>query len=172
MNSILRFNRLALIILLSLCLTSIAWAQANDGSDRLFDFWVGSWVVTWTNSDGTTAKGKNKIERTLDGKVLQENFTDEKGFKGTSISVYNPTEKKWHQAWADNQGGYFNFIGEVEGDKRIFRTPIVARGDQSITQRMVFYNIKHDSMTWDWEKSADGGKTWELQWRILYTREH
>lgn len=172
MNKRIIVTRIIVIFLLSVNAASSGLAQGSEPDEKLFDFWVGNWNASWTNSDGTTARGKNRIERTLDGKVLQENFTDEKGFKGTSISVYNPREKRWHQAWADNQGGYFNFIGEVEGDKKIFRTPVVVRGDQSITQRMVFYNIKDESMTWDWEKSIDGGKTWELQWRILYTRSH
>jgi hypothetical protein len=136
----------------------------------LFDFWIGEWQASWTNADGTKGTGKNSIRKTLDGKVIQENFEDMQGFKGTSISVFNSQRKTWHQAWADNQGGYFNFLGEVDGQKRIFRTPAKEVSGKSITQRMVFYNITSNSMTWDWEKSEDGGKTWSLQWRILYTK--
>jgi hypothetical protein len=35
---------------------------------------------------------------------------------------------------------------------------------------MVFYDIKKDSFTWDWEGTQDGGETWNLLWRINYTR--
>jgi len=40
-----------------------------------------------------------------------------------------------------------------------------------IQQRMIFYEIKKDSFTWDWENSTDYGKTWSLQWRINYKRK-
>ena len=135
-----------------------------------YDFWVGEWAATWSGPDGSISKGKNRIEKILDEKVLQEHFEDETGFKGTSISVFNPVQKKWHQAWADNQGGYFDFEGDQDGAKKIFKTKVREVKDKKIIARMVFYDIKPQSFTWDWEKSEDAGKTWTLQWRINYTR--
>ena len=88
-----------------------------------------------------------------------------------SISVFIPNKKEWHQAWADNQGGYIDLIGEIEGDKKVFKTKPVTNGDKIIMQRMVFYNIKKDKFTWDWEGTQDGGKSWNLQWRINYSRQ-
>ncbi len=137
---------------------------------KLFDFWVGEWNLTWTNADGTTGKGFNKIEKILDGKVIRENFEDNSGFKGTSISVYNSSDNTWHQAWADNQGGYFDLEGAVDGEKRIFKTKVRDVGGKKIIQRMVFYEIGSDSLKWDWEKSEDNGATWTLQWRVFYSR--
>ena len=139
-----------------------------------FDFWVGKWEATWTESDGKTGKGTNNIVKILDNTVIQENFKIEegisKGYQGTSISVYNPQKKTWHQGYADNQGAYFNLIGEREGTKRIFKTEMVKQGEKQIVLRMVFYDIKEHSMVWDWESSEDGGKTWKLNWRINYKR--
>ena len=147
-------------------------AQTKSLADSsLFDFWVGKWDLSWSNGDGTKGSGTNTIEKILDGKVIQENFVDVKGFKGTSISVYNSTRKTWHQAWADNQGGYYDFDGDVDGDKRIFKTKGRVINGNTYIQRMVFYNITQQSMVWDWELSKDGGKTWELQWRINYVRK-
>jgi len=76
----------------------------------------------------------------------------------------------WRQAWADNQGGFFALRGRVEGDKRIFITDPVQRGDKTVVQRMVFHTIKADSLVWDWESSTDGGATWQRQWRVDYVR--
>jgi len=139
-----------------------------------YDFWQGKWNATWKNQDGTVNHGTNHIEYIMDGKVLQEHFEiadgKQAGFKGTSISVFNPNTKQWHQAWADNQGGYFDFIGAKEGDKMIFNTKPVERDGKSIVLRMVFYDIKEDSFTWDWQGSQDGGATWNLLWRINYSR--
>ena len=153
-------------------------AQVNPeelAPKEYYDFWIGSWEVSWEEGDGKTGRGTNVIEKTLDGKVIQENFRitegNNAGFKGTSISVYQPRLQKWKQAWADNNGGYFNFTGQLDGEKRIFKTEVseLKDGSKSI-QRMVFYDITEDSITWDWEASNDGGKTWALNWRNFYSR--
>ncbi len=155
---------------------SSAQTSLNDlEPEEYFDFWVGKWNVSWEEGDGQTGRGTNHIVETLDGTVIQENFQilegRNKGFKGTSISVYQPRFQRWKQAWADNNGGYFDFTGKFDGDKRIFQTDVEEREDGTrFTQRMVFYNITGDSMTWDWESSTDGGETWTLNWRIFYER--
>lgn len=164
-----RFILLTAFFIYLLNFTTLAQSLQSENE---YDFWVGEWNATWKNADGTEVHGSNMIEKTLDGKVLQEHFNDPNtGFKGTSISVYNPRNKSWHQAWADNQGGYFNFIGETDGEKRIFKTLPVEKNGKTIILRMVFYNITDTSMTWDWESSNDGGKTWNLNWQIEYTRK-
>ncbi len=143
--------------------------------EAYFDFWLGKWEVSWEEGDRATGRGTNFIEKTLGGKVIQENFRvnegQMKGFMGTSISVYNPRINTWKQAWADNQGGYFDFTGKIDGTNRIFQTDIQEIGpDTLFTQRMVFYDITQDSLKWDWESSVDGGETWVLNWRINYIK--
>ena len=95
--------------------------------------------------------------------VIQENFEARegamKGYRGMSLSVYNPKKKTWHQAYADNQGAYFNFTGQRHEDKRIFKTATVTLAEKKLIQRMVFYDITQDSFFWDWESSEDEGKT-------------
>jgi len=162
-------------LVFSLIATIMAFTNVSAQLDSAtFDFWVGKWDAEWQNPQGVTEKGKNFIEKTLDGKVLQEHFEiltgANKGFLGTSISVYNPRTQSYHQAWADNTGGYINLVGEVIGDQKIFKTLPKQQGDLTLISRMIFYDIKQDSFTWDWELSKDNGATWQLQWRINYTR--
>lgn len=139
-----------------------------------FDFWLGEWNLTWENADGSAGKGTNRIERVLGGRVIQENFSAEggpmDGYVGRSWSVYSPRTGEWKQTWVDNQGGYLDFTGKIDGDRRIFQRSAVDPQGNEIMQRMVFYNITRDSLTWDWERSNDGGQTWQLQWRINYSR--
>ncbi len=161
-------------ITLIVALLSFNYCFSQNNENSWFDFWVGSWNVTWEEAGGKTGKGNNTITKILNNSVIQENFRIEegsnKGYLGTSISVFNPTTKTWHQAYADNQGAYFNFIGEREGDKRIFKTESVNKDGKVIIQRMVFYDISKDTFKWDWESSTDGGKSWTLSWRINYKR--
>lgn len=166
------------IILLVLCVSFTCSAQTSDTEiqpEEYFDFWVGKWEVSWEEADGNIGRGTNFIEKTLAGAVIQEHFQvnegQMEGYKGTSISVYNHRTNTWKQAWADNQGGYFDFTGKVEGNNRIFQTDIREMGSDTLfTQRMVFYEISNDSLKWDWESSIDGGKTWSLNWRINYRK--
>lgn len=157
------------VILLILCATGYAQQKPfTPPSD--FDFWIGTWEVSWKNKEGATVIGSNTISRILDGSVLQENFYDPNtGFKGSSLTVWSPTDSTWHQAWADNQGGYFNFVGSRDGEKRIFQTP--ATDKRGMIWRMVFYDISPNQFTWDWQGSKDNGKTWDLMWRIFYKRK-
>lgn len=168
----IEIQRFFLPILLSISMFSFGQSEQTDSPGNEFDFWVGSWTISYQNAEGKTVRGTNSIIKILDGKVLQENFEDPStGFKGTSISVYNPLTKTWKQAWADNQGGYFDFIGNIENGNRIFQTHPKKEGDKVIISRMVFKDIKTDSFVWDWEKTEDGGKTWTLQWRPNYERQ-
>jgi len=166
----------SLLAILFLVAGQIQGQQLPSDTLVYYDFWVGTWDAEWDEGNGKKGRGINRIEKTLDGKVLQENFEilegQSAGFKGTSISVYQTQRKKWKQAWADNQGGYYDFEGKVDGSKRIFQTQVRQLEDgRKFTQRMVFYNIKKDSFTWDWESSVNGGEDWTLNWRIRYTRK-
>ncbi|MFY0688499.1 MAG: hypothetical protein JXQ90_15090 [Cyclobacteriaceae bacterium] len=167
-----------LYLILALLVTGLV-AQGQSLSDldsaNFFDFWVGEWNAAWDEGKGVEVYGTNSITHQLDGKVINEQFRitggQNAGIKGTSNSVFQPRTNTWRQGWADNQGGYFDFIGQFDGDKRMFSTHPRQVGADMIVQRMVFYDIKEESMTWDWEISRDGGKTWSLSWRIFYTRK-
>lgn len=142
--------------------------------EEYFNFWLGEWELTWEDSDGSIANGTNYIERVLDGMVIKENFEAHsgsyEGYKGKSYSVYNPRTGLWHQTWVDNNSGYLDFQGEIDGDKRIFLRKGVNPQGNEILQRMVFHDISKDSFTWDWELSEDNGQTWQLRWQIFYER--
>lgn len=151
--------------------TSIADLQPEE----YFDFWVGEWDLSWELENGGEGFGTNHVHKTLDETVIQENFEafqgSYEGFKGKSFSVYNPGKQSWYQTWVDNEGGYIDLEGRVEGERRIFQTDarITAQGD-TIMNRMVFYDIEPNSFTWDWEYSMDEGESWTLSWRIYYQR--
>lgn len=127
------------------------------------DFWVGSWTLTWQGGEGS-----NNISKTYGGCVIQEDFKS-KSFQGMSISMYDKVRGQWRQTWMDDQGSYFDFYGIIEGDDFIFQTIADPNNAQS-KQRMIFTDIKDNSLTWLWQKSTDGGKSWEEQWKIYYVR--
>lgn len=143
----------------------------NDPAKQ-FDFWIGNWQIeAETRSDPrkedwTKSKGKNKVERALDGKVIQENFSGA-GLTGKSWSVYDPVGKVWRQTWVDNQSGYISLTGKWEGDRMVlFDIPLNPGAKE---HRMIFQDIKAKSFTWLWEvKMKDG--TWAAMFKCAYKR--
>ena len=165
------------LFFITISLNLLAQTQiTNLEPSDYYDFWLGNWDLTWEKSDDSIGKGENSILKILDGNVIQENFkviedSDIQNFTGKSWSVYNKNNGKWYQTWVDNQGAYLDFVGEIDGNKRIFKRTAEGPNGKEFLQRMVFYDIKPDSFTWDWEISKDNGKTWILRWRINYKRK-
>lgn len=157
------------LVVISLLVISFN-TNAQEMNEHSFDFWVGNWSLKWTDANGKEGKGQNIIETILDGKVIQENFEalegQLKGYKGTSISVFNPNTKTWHQTWQDTQGGNLVFTGRIEQDKKYFESALKGNSQS----RMVFHDFTDKGFTWDWESTQDGGKTWTLNWQIHYSK--
>lgn len=137
----------------------------TNQSEREFDFWLGEWDATWAE-DG---KGSNRIELILDGKVVQENFTAT-DLVGMSVSTFDVERGLWCQTWVDNSGSYLDFTGRFEDGKMILVRDAIVKGERC-KQRMVWYNIEPQQFDWNWERSDDGGKTWQVKWQIKYTRK-
>lgn len=133
-----------------------------------FDFWLGDWDLT--HSD--TVHATNLITKEMDGCVVHEHFNDpSNNYRGESWSMYSPALKKWQQTWVDNQGAYIVLTGTfVNGEMTLTTEPQMLKGVKTIS-RMVYYNIKKDSLDWRWEASTDEGKTWKQNWLIHYKRK-
>lgn len=133
-----------------------------------FDFWLGDWELSW----GEKGRGTNRVTKVLDGCVVREAFDGRPAMamRGVSLSSFNARTGRWQQTWVDNQGGYLDFVGGMEGDKMILaRTAQTEEGE--VLQRMVWQHITADALQWNWERSRDGGETWEVLWQIAYRRQ-
>jgi hypothetical protein len=144
---------------------------------RQLDFWVGEWdlageqLVSSNPVRYQSGRHKNSIQKTFDGCVIQENFDDLNGFHGMSVSTYDAQDGKWKQTWVDNAGNYIALVGEFKDGKMVFTRHTTTRQGRPVIQRMVFSDIKPDSFSWNWESSADEGKTWRSNWKLNYTRK-
>ena len=136
----------------------------NNQPENQFDFWLGEWDCAWEGGQGS-----NRIERILDDKVIQENFNGG-DFIGISHSVWDAERKLWCQTWVDNNGIYLDFTGGFRDGKMILSRDAIVKGE-ACKQRMVWYNITENEFDWNWERSDDGGETWDIKWQIKYKRK-
>ncbi len=174
-----RFFSLVLLVLFSSALfsqQSTIQASPNPctiAEQKQFDFWIGEWDLTWPGKKaGRVGHGTNSIKRILDGCVVQERFSAQQDhLRGTSVSTYDSRAGKWKQTWVDNEGGYLDFVGELNEGQLILQREAIRKDGTKTLQRMVWKNISANELDWSWEGSRDGGKTWQVQWPIHYKRK-
>jgi hypothetical protein len=160
----------ALVALVCLFLPLVAFAQSTPAplppEAAQFDFWLGEWDASW----GDTLHGVNRISKRWDSVVVEE-FDGKPGMplEGHSVSAYDQNAKLWKQTWVDNQGSYLDFAGGFADGKMTLARSFQKDG-KTIHQRMVWFDITPAKFKWNWERSLDGGKTWEVQWAIDYTK--
>ena len=135
---------------------------------KQFDFWVGEWDVV---VNGKPA-GTNRIERILNGCVLQENWTGAGGGSGKSWNWYDIGDRKWHQLWLSSGGApHLSLAGSFADDVMKYEGTSVGPGGVAVHNRLQFFKLPNDRVRQFWEQSRDGGKTWTVAFDGDYRRK-
>jgi hypothetical protein len=94
------------------------------------------------------------------------------GFVGMSFRFYDPEAKTWAIHWVDNQSGVLQppVIGSFAGEVGIFQGSDVFCG-RPISVRFIWSATTTNRPRWEQAFSEDGGKTWETNWTMEFTRE-
>jgi hypothetical protein len=153
-------------------------ASQHDGQ-RNFDFLVGSWKIhlkrlvqpgngprEWVDLDGTVV-----CRHVFDGRAEVEEFNVESRDKkmhiqGLATRFYNPTSHQWSIWWANAKDGAMYpppVVGEFRNGRGEFYDQEVVNG-RTVFTRYVWTAITSSSPHFEQSISADGGKTWELNW--------
>jgi hypothetical protein len=154
---------------------------ARDGQHD-FDFEIGLWKThvrrlqhpltgstTWADYDGTTAVRKvwegraNLVELEVSGPAGH--------IEALSLRLYNPAAHQWSLNFASAGGGALAqpTIGAFRGGRGEFYDQETV-GDRAVLVRFIITPIKPDQTHFEQAFSADGGKTWELNWIADDTR--
>jgi hypothetical protein len=133
---------------------------------RQFDFWVGTWDVFQANGQKA---GENRIEPVGAGCALLESWSGRGGFTGKSLNIYDRDDKRWHQTWVDSSGGLLMIAGGLV-DRRMVLTSEPAGTPGGVQQRISWTPGDDGSVRQLWESSADGGRTWTVQFDGRYVR--
>lgn len=182
---IIRIARLALLVYaLTLLQSGEAVAQSKPERDGQhdFDFEIGAWKThvrrllrpltgstTWTEMNGTTV-----VREIWDGRAnLAELLVEGPGgrIEGMSLRLYNPDTRQWSLHFASSGDGLLNppTVGQFKGGRGEFYSQETFNG-RPIFVRFVISDITADSCRFEQAFSADGGKSWEVNWIATDTR--
>ena len=141
-------------------------ASCGTPEFRQFDFWVGDWDAF---DAGGPAKSvaRARIDRILGGCVLREDYQDTNGLKGQSFSIYDSSQKKWHQSWVTNRGQLLLLDGSFQhGEMALFGTDRTPEGKTRHVRgvwRPMDGGVRETATT-----SLDGSKTWQPWFDIVF----
>lgn len=148
-----------------------------------FDFLIGKWNVhharlkdrlagshDWVKFDGTS-----ELWMTLNGHgTFDENYIGLPSgpYRAVGIRAYDPKTQTWAIWWLDERqptaieppvfGNFHNGVGTFMGDDTFNGKPIKVR--------FIWSEITPKAAHWEQAFSADGGRTWETNWRMQFTR--
>ena len=153
----------------------------SDGQHD-FDFEIGTWKThlrrlvhplsgstEWVEYDGTSV-----VTKVLDGRanLVELRVAGSAGrIEGLSLRLYNPQAHQWTLNFANISNGQLTSaaIGEFKNGRGEFYNQDTLNG-RSIFVRFVISDITRKSCRFEQSFSADGGKTWEVNWIAVDTR--
>jgi len=132
---------------------------------RQFDFWIGDWDAF---DAGTANKvARTRVDRILNGCVLQEQYEEPGGLKGQSFTIYDTARKIWHQSWVTNRGRLLAIEGKLQNGEMVLSGIDGANGSLVRgTWKAVDGGVREMALT-----ATDNGTTWK-PWFDLMFRPH
>jgi hypothetical protein len=163
--------------------TSLPKTPTQRDGQHDFDFNFGTWKThvsrlvhpltgsnQWVEYDGTSV-----VSKVWNGKASLFEL-DVRGpaghIEGMGLRLYNPETHQWSLNWANSSDGVINkpMIGEFKDGRGEFFDQEEFNG-RMILARNGFSNITPNSSRFEQAFSDDGGKTWETNWVMTFTRQ-
>jgi hypothetical protein len=154
---------------------------AND-----FDFLLGSWNIRnrrrtnpySPNQDGVWEEfaASHTGAKYLEGKVIIEQYegTFPSGEKrlGLTIRTFDQQKQQWSIRWLDNRNppDFRPLVGTFEDGVGLFSQVIETPDGQPLHVRFTWDEITANTARWQQAFSFDGGKHWETNWVMEFTR--
>src|ERR1041384_7694083 len=165
-------RKLALALLV--VFASASAADERDGS-RDFDPLLGRWKFhlkrrlnpltgsnTWVDLEGT-----GHCQKLWDGALVETAIFDGNGqhIEGAVVRVYNPQSRQWRLYWVNRKAGVMDppQIGEFKDGHGEFIAQDTVDG-KTILVKFDWSKLETKSPHFEQSYSADGGKTWEVNW--------
>jgi hypothetical protein len=147
-----------------------------------FDFIAGKWRVhnkrlrEWLKgSDEWEEFEATSVARLLFGGLGNlDEITMERGggrVYGTTLRLFDPQTRLWSIYWASSTNGKLlePMIGRFEGGRGEFYDQEIYEG-QRVFSRFIWSVLDANTARWEQAFSPDGGRTWETNWTMDFTR--
>jgi hypothetical protein len=162
--------------------TSVQHTPSERDGQHDFDFEIGTWKThlkrllhpltgstTWVEYDGTTV-----VRKVWDGRanVVELEADGPQGhFEGLNLRLYRPQSHQWSLNFANSNDGVLSqpTVGEFSDGRGEFYDQETVNG-RAVYVRFVISDITANSCHFEQAFSADGGKTWEVNWNATDTR--
>ena len=139
---------------------------ANLPEYHQFDFWIGDWDVM---SPGAPGPVHSRIERLLDGCIIQENWMPPGSTGGKSWNFFDPRTRMWEQVWVA-PAGVTRLQGTFRDGAMRFEGSIPQPGGApDRLDKLTFTPMDGGRVHQFWVQSTDGGKTWTTSFDGIYT---
>lgn len=155
---------------------------AQDGSAD-FDFLVGSWKVQHRrlrerlkgSTDWEEFQGTSTFRKILGGVGnFDENvmYRESGRMEGVSLRLFNPQAQEWCIYWASHLSTFLDVptIGKFKDGRGEFYCQDTHDG-KHVFCRFIWSEITPNTCHWEQALSEDGGKTWETNWLMEFTRQ-
>ena len=157
-------------------------AAQPDGQHD-FDFEIGSWKARLSRLDrpltGSTRwleyEGTSVVRAVWDGRAnLGELAVQGPAgrIEGLTLRLYNPRARQWNITWSNAAEGVLDratmFGGFTGGRGEFFGQDSL--DSRAIFVRFVFSDVTSASFRFEQAFSADGGTTWQVNWKAAFTR--
>ncbi len=118
-------------------------------------------------------RGSAMYKYTLDGCAIESRFKGEMlgmPFDGFMMISYDRDTNEWQNLWIDSMGGKMSFYtGKYQEGKMVTSGKEVWAG-QKLHSRVTIFNQTENKFDWLFEHSFDGGKTWQVMGKAVYTK--
>lgn len=164
--------RLTILLVISVFYCVGSQAETTKSCDeinyRQFDFWLGHWNVY--SNDGKKV-GENRISIAMNGCVLKEHYTTDKGYEGESLTIFNQQKQEWHQTWVDNSGTLLQLDGSWNGKTMTLQGEGRSKEGQPIIHRIKWVPKKNGDVHQIWDTSSDKGLHWNNAFYGVYQKQ-
>lgn len=132
------------------------------------------WKMSPEDTTWQSFPGVSVYKEILDGCAMQFTMKSQMmgmPYEGLGIITYNRETGKWQTIWIDNMGagmGYYQ--GDFKNGKFVVSGEEKWQG-QTYHSRITTYNITPQKFDWMFEMSTDGGKTWMVMGKSVYTKK-
>jgi len=156
----------------------------HTGGPHDFDFLAGRWTVQHRylkarlagGSDWLECDGTMQLWPTMGGEAnIDDNVINrpDGAYRAMSIRAYDGRTQQWSIWWVDGRspagpleppvrGGFKDGVGRFFSNDVFNGKPIVCR--------YIWSGISPTTAHWEQAFSPDGGKTWETNWHMAFTR--